>query len=286
VSADLRRALTAFREEELTDRAAALTYYGLLSLFPALIALVSLVGLVGDARSTTRSVVEAIEEIGPDSAADTFRGPVESIASSRGTAGAAFVLGLAVATWSASGYVGAFGRASHAIYDRTDERPVWKQRPQQLLVTLAMLILAALLSLGLVLSGPVVEAIAGPAGIGSTAVALWDLLKLPVLAGIFVAMIGLLYSTSLEPTFRGVRWFSLGGLAALLVWALASAAFAAYLGNFGSYDATYGTLAGMVALLVWLWITNVAILFGHVLNAQRDPSRAAAGEPRRDPRPG
>jgi membrane protein len=266
---NLKDAVAAFREDQLTDWAAALTYYGLLSLFPALIALVSIVGLVGNPQSTTRSVVEVIEEIGPSSTAETFTGPVESIASQRGTAGVAFVLGLAVAIWSASGYVGAFGRASHLIYKRTDERPIWKQRPQQLVVTLAMVVLAALLTLGLVLSGPVVSAIAEKAGIGSTAVTLWDLLKLPVLVAIFIAMVGLLYSTSLEPTFRGIRWFSAGSLVAVVVWAAASAAFAFYLGNFGSYDATYGTLAGLVALLVWLWITNIAILFGHVLDAQR-----------------
>jgi membrane protein len=270
----LKRAVAAFREDELSDRAAALTYYGLLSLFPALIALVSIIGLVGDPQSTTRNVVEVIEEIGPDSAANTFTGPVESIASHRGTAGVAFVLGLAVAIWSASGYIGAFGRASHLIYGRKDERPFWKQRPQQLAITLAMLVLGALLTLGLVLSGPVLSAIADSVGVGSTAVTLWDILKLPVLAAIFIAMVGLLYSTSLEPTFRGVRWFTPGSLAAVLAWAIASAAFAFYLANFGSYDATYGTLGGLVALLVWLWITNLAILFGHVLNAQIGRSRS------------
>jgi membrane protein len=267
----LREAFGAFREDDLSDWAAALTYYGLLSLFPALIALVSIIGLVGDPRSTTASVIEVIEEVGPDSAAGTFRGPIESIAAHRGTAGVAFVLGLAAAIWSASGYVGAFGRASHIVYGRSDERPFWKQRPQQLAITLAMLVLAALLTLGLVLSGPVVDAVAGSIGVGSTAVALWEVLKLPALAAIFIAMVGLLYSTSLEPTFRGIHWFTAGSLFAFAAWAIASAAFALYLGNFGSYDQTYGTLGGFVALLVWLWITNLAILFGHVLNAQRKP---------------
>ncbi len=273
----MKKAVDQFREDGIADWAAALTYYGLLSLFPALIALVSIVGLVGDPQSTTRNVVEVIEEIGPDSAAETFAGPVESIASHRGTAGLAFVLGIAVAIWSASGYIGAFGRASNLIHGRSDERPFWKQRPQQLAITLAMLVLAALLTLGLVLSGPVVGAIADSAGIGSTAVTLWEVLKLPAMAAIFVAMIGLLYSTSLEPTFRGIRWFSAGSLVAVLAWALASTAFAFYLANFGSYDATYGTLAGLVALLVWLWITNIAILFGHVLNAQIDSPAAGGG---------
>jgi membrane protein len=268
VRSALKQAFDRFRADNLADRAAALTYYGLLSLFPALIALVSIIGLVGDPQSTTRNVIEVIEEIGPDSAAGTFTGPVESIASHRGTAGVAFVLGLAVAIWSASGYVGAFGRASHLIYGSKDERPFWKQRPQQLAITLAMLVLGALLTLGLALSGPVLRAIADSVGVESTTVAVWDILKLPVLAAIFIAMVGLLYSTSLEPTFRGIRWFTPGSLLAVLTWALASAAFAFYLANFGSYDATYGTLGGLVALLVWLWITNLAILFGHTLNAQ------------------
>jgi membrane protein len=266
--AALKKAFEQFREDELTDWAAALTYYGLLSLFPALIALVSIIGLVGDPQSTARSVVEVIEEIGPDSAADTFTGPVESIASNRGTAGVAFVLGLVVAIWSASGYIGAFGRASHRIYRRSDERPFWKQRPQQLAITMAMLVLAALLTLGLVLSGPVVDAIADSLGVGSTAVTLWDVLKGPAMALIFIAMIGLLYSTSLEPTFRGIHWVTPGSVFAVVAWGIASTAFAIYLANFGSYDKTYGTLGGLVALLVWLWITNLAILFGHTLNRQ------------------
>ncbi len=263
----LKRALEQFRADGLADRAAALTYYGLLSLFPALIALVSIIGLVGNPETTTEKVLEVIEEIGPDSATDTFSGPVESIASHRGAAGLAFVAGLAVAVWSASGYIGAFGRASEVVYGKRDRRPFWKQRPQQLAITLAMLVLAALLTVGLVLSGPVVDAIAGPIGVGSTAVGLWDLLKLPAMAAIFIAMVGLLYSTSLEPSLRGIRWFSPGSMVAVATWGLASAAFALYLGNFGSYDQTYGTLGGVVALLVWLWITNLAILFGHVLNA-------------------
>jgi membrane protein len=268
VTGAFKRAFAQFREDSLTDWAAALTYYGLLSLFPATIALVSIIGLVGDPESTTRSVIEVIEEIGPESAAETFTGPVESIASHRGTAGVAFVLGLAVAIWSASGYIGAFGRASHLIYRRSDERPFWKQRPQQLAITLAMVVLAALLTLGLVLSGPVVDALADSIGIGSTAVTLWDVLKGPAMAVIFIAMIGLLYSTSLEPTFRRIRWLTPGAVFAVVTWGIASTAFALYLANFGSYDRTYGTLGGLVALLVWLWITNLAILFGHTLNRQ------------------
>jgi membrane protein len=264
----LRRALAEFRDDNLTDWAAALTYYGLLSLFPALIALVSILGLIGEPAAVKTTATEVITAIGPDSAARTFAGPVESIVSNQSAAGFAFVLGLAVALWSASGYVGAFIRASNVIYETKEGRPFWKLRPLQVAVTLVMVLLAALLALGLVLTGPVVGAVAGPLGIGSTAVALWNIAKWPAMAAVFVLMVGVLYYASPNARIRGFRWVTPGSLVAIAVWAVASAAFAIYVANFGSYDRTYGTLGGLVVLLVWFWITNMAILFGHELNAE------------------
>ena len=264
----LRRTLAEFRADGLSDWAAALTYYGLLALFPAMIALASILGLIGDPQATTRKVTEVITELGPESAAETFAGPVRSIASDRGTASLAFVLGLAVALWSASSYVGAFIRASNVIYETEEGRPFWKLRPLQIAITLAMVLLTALLALGLVLSGPVVDAVAGPLGIGSTAVTLWEILKWPAMAAIFIGMVSLLYYTSPDAEIRGFRWVTPGSLLAIVAWAIASAGFAFYVANFGSYDKTYGTLGGLVALLVWLWITNLAILFGAELNMQ------------------
>jgi membrane protein len=271
----LKRVFAEFRDDNLTDWAAALTYYGLLALFPALIAMVSILGLVGDPETTTRKVTEVITEIGPDSAADTFQGPIESIASNRGTAGFAFVLGLAVALWSASGYVGAFIRASNVIYATEESRPFWKLRPLQIAITLAMVVLTALLALALVLTGPLVSAIADVVGIGSTAVTVWEIAKWPAMAAVFVGMVSLLYYTSPDTRLRGWRRVAPGAGVAIVVWVLASAAFALYVANFSSYDKTYGTLGGLIALLVWLWITNIAILLGHVLNAQleRDAPR-------------
>jgi membrane protein len=279
--ATLKRTAAEFMEDNLTDWAAALTYYGLLALFPALIAMVSLIGLVGDPKSTTESLTEIITEIGPASAAETFSGPIESIASNQGAAGFAFVAGLAVALWSASGYVGAFMRASNVIYETPEGRPFWKLRPLQLAVTLAMVVLMAILALALVLTGPVVEAVAGPIGIGSTAVDIWNIAKWPAMLAIFLLMIALLYYASPNVKLRGFKWVTPGSLVAIVVWALASAAFAFYVANFGSYDKTYGTLGGLVALLVWFWISNLAILFGHQLNAERERSREIEeGRPR------
>jgi membrane protein len=268
----LKRTVAEFRQDNLTDWAAALTYYGLLSLFPALIAIVSLLGLFGDPRTTTASLTEIITSIGPESAAQTFEGPIRSVVSNQSAAGFAFVFGLLLALWSASGYIGAFIRASNVIYETEEGRPFWKLRPLQLAVTLAMVVAMALLALGLVLTGPIVEAVADPVGLSGTAVDVWSVAKWPVMVAVFVLMVDLLYYAAPNAKLRGFRWVTPGCLVAMVVWAVASAAFAAYVANFGSYDKTYGTLAGLVALLVWLWISNLAILFGHQLNAERERS--------------
>jgi membrane protein len=277
----LKRTAKEFQEDNLTDWAAALTYYGLLSLFPALIAMVSLIGIFGDPRSTTESLTEIITEIGPASAAETFEGPIKSITENSGTAGLALILGLAASLWSASGYTGAFMRASNIIYETPEGRPFWKLRPLQLLVTLAMITLVTLLAVSLVLTGPVVEAVAGPLGIGSTAVDVWNIAKWPVMALVFLLMIALLYYASPNVKLRGFKWVTAGSLVAIVVWIVASALFALYVSNFSSYDKTYGTLGGLIALLVWFWISNLAILFGHQLNAERERSlELAEGRPR------
>jgi membrane protein len=268
----LKRTLTEFQEDNLSDWAAALTYYGLLSLFPALIAMVSLIGIFGDPQTTTTKLTEIITEIGPSSGAETFEGPIKSITENQSAAGFAFVFGLAAALWSASGYVGAFTRASNIIYETPEGRPFWKLRPLQIGVTLAMIIMMALLALGLVLTGPVVEAVANPIGLSSTAVDVWNIAKWPVMAAIFIVMVDVLYYTTPNVKLRGFKWVTPGAILAIVVWAIASALFAFYVANFSSYDKTYGTLAGFVVLLLWFWITNLAILFGHQMNAERERS--------------
>lgn len=268
----LKRTLTEFQEDNLTDWAAALTYYGLLALFPALIAMVSLIGIFGDPQTTTAKLTEIITELGPESGAETFEGPIKSIVENQSAAGFAFVAGLAIALWSASGYVGAFTRASNIVYETPEGRPFWKLRPLQIAVTLAMIVLMALLAIGLVLTGPVVEAIAGPVGLSGTAVDVWNLAKWPVMAALFILMVDVLYYTTPNVKIRGFKWVTPGAIVAIVVWAVASALFAFYVSNFGSYDKTYGTLAGLVVLLLWFWITNLAILFGHQLNAERERS--------------
>jgi membrane protein len=281
--ATVKRTFTEFSEDNMSDWAAALTYYGLLSMFPALIALVSIVGLVGDPATTTKAITAMVTKVGPSSAADTFAGPIKSITSNRGTAGVLFIVGLGTALWSASAYVGAFMRAANIVYETPEGRPFWKLRPLQILVTLVMLVMLALVAVALVLTGPIVTAVAGPLGIGSTAVSIWNIAKWPVLLIVMVTMFAVLFYAAPNVKVVGFKWVTPGALLAIVVWLLASAAFAFYAANFGSYDKTYGTLGGLVCLLVWLWITNVALLLGMELNSERERSRElAAGVPGAD----
>lgn len=273
VPATVKRTGKRFMNDGMTDWAAALTYYGLLSLFPAIIALVSIVGLFANPETTSKTLSQIVNNLGPSTASDTFSGPVESITSNRGASGFTFVFGLALALWAASGYVGAFIRASNRIYETREGRPFWKLRPLQLAITLIAIVILALLVLGLVFTGPVVSAVAGPLGIGDTAQTLWSILKWPVMVILVILILGVLYGMSPNVRLRGARWITPGAIVALVIWVIASVAFAFYVGNFGSYDKTYGTLGGVVSLLVWMWISNLAILFGAELNSEIERSR-------------
>jgi membrane protein len=266
----LKRTALEFQEDNLSDWAATLTYYGLLALFPALIALVSIVGLVADPESTTDTLTDIVNDVGPDTAAETFAGPIEQVTQSRSTAGFALIAGTLVALWSASSYLGAFIRASNVIYETREGRPFWKLRPLQVVMTLVILVLLAVMALGVVLTGPIVSAVAEPIGVSDTVVSIWNIAKWGLVALLFVLMIGLLYYASPNVKQRGLKWITPGGIFALIAWLVASGAFALYVSQFGSYNKTYGSLAGVVVVLVWMWITNLAILFGHELNAERE----------------
>ena len=266
----LKRTVGEFQEDNLTDWAGTLTYYGLLALFPAVIVLVSIVGLVGDPESTTDTLTDIVTKIGPGSAANTFEGPIKQVTESRATAGFALIASTLVALWSASGYLGAFIRASNVIYETREGRPFWKLRPLQLLMTLVVVLLLAVMALGVVLTGPIVSDVADPIGVSDTAISIWNYAKWVLIALLFVLMIGLIYYASPNVKQRGFKWISAGGLVALVVWLVASAGFALYVSQFGSYNKVYGSLAGVVIILIWMWLTNLAILFGHELNAERE----------------
>jgi membrane protein len=269
----LKRTVTEFKDDDCTDWAAALTYYGVLAVFPAAVALLSLVGLVGDPRKTTDALLGIVESLGPATATETFAGPIRQIAGQQQAAGFAFVLGLAAALWSASGYVGAFGRAANAVYEVEEGRPFYKLRPLQLFITLVCVLLLAAVALALVVTGPVAQAVGDAIGLGGAVVTVWDVAKWPVMALVVSLVFSLLYYATPNVRQPRFRWFTMGGLVALVVWVAASAAFAFYVATFSSYSKTYGSLAAVVVFLVWLWISNIAVLLGAELNAEIERAR-------------
>jgi membrane protein len=274
----LRRTVSEFREDNLTDIAAGLTYYGVLAIFPAIIALVSILGLVG--HSATQPLIENLGKVAPGPAKTIFTSAIQNLQKSQGTAGVIFIVGLAGALWSASGYVSAFMRASNTIYDVEEGRPIWKTIPVRLGVTLVMLVLLAISAVAVVLTGGLAKQVGNLVGVGGSAVSVWDIAKWPVLLLVVSLMFSILYWASPNVKHPGFRWISPGGIFAVAVWVIASGAFALYVANFSSYNKTYGALAAIVVFLVWLWISNIAVLLGAEFNAELERGRRIeAGHP-------
>jgi membrane protein len=269
----VKRTLTEFREDNLSDAAASLTYYAVLAIFPALVAMIALVSLVTDPQVITRQLTSLVSSIGPPSAAQTFRAPISSLANGSSATGILLVIGVAGALWTASGYVAAFMRASNTIYEVEEGRSIVKLRPLQMLVTLVLVLLLALVLVALVVTGPIAAKVGSAIGAGPAAVTTWDIVKWPVLIVVVIFMIGLLYYAAPNARLRGVKSIMPGALLAVVIWLIASLGFAYYVANFGSYNKTYGTLGGVIALLVWLWISNAAILLGAEVNAERERSQ-------------
>jgi membrane protein len=274
----LKRTIAEFREDNLTDWAAALTYYGILSIFPALIVLVSVLGLIGD--SATQPLINNLGEVAPGPAQEIFTSAIKNLQGSQGAAGVLFIVGLAAALWSASGYVAAFMRASNAIYDIEEGRPIWKTLPTRVLLTLVLLVLLAISAIGVTLTGGLAKKVGEVLGVSDTAVTVWGIAKWPVLVLIVSFMFALLYWVAPNVRHPHFRWVSPGGIFAVIGWIIASIAFAFYVANFGSYNKTYGALAAPIVFLVWLWISNIMVLLGAELNAELERGRAIeAGHP-------
>ena len=268
----LKRAVSEFSRDKCTDLAAGLTYFAVLSLFPALLAVVSLLGVFGQGQATVDAVMELLEGAAPEETLAALRGPIDALVTTP-AAGLALLTGLAGALWSASGYVGAFGRAMNQIYEVEEGRPVWKLKPSMLLLTAVILLLVCLAGLMLVVSGPIARWVGDLIGLGETAVMVWDIAKWPLLVLVVVVILAVLYGLAPNVKQPKFRWISIGAVIALVVWAVATAGFVIYVTNFGSYNATYGSLAGVIIFLLWLWITNNALLFGAEVDAEVERAR-------------
>jgi len=270
--ATLKRTVREFKADNLTDWAAALTYYGVLSIFPALVAIVSIVGLFGS--STTDSLTKNVGTFAPGPAKTVITNAINGLAQNQGAAGVLFIVGILGALWSASGYVSAFMRASNAVYDVEEGRPIWKKLPIRIGVTLVTVVLLAITAVGVVFTGSLASKMGQLIGLSSAAVTAWNIAKWPVLVLLVVLVFSILYFAAPNAKQPGFRWSLPGGIVAVVTWLVASGLFALYVANFASYNKTYGTLGGVIAFLVWLWISNVALLLGLEFNAERARSIA------------
>ncbi|MEV7326619.1 YihY/virulence factor BrkB family protein [Micromonospora sp. NPDC093244] len=271
--AALRRTVTEFQDDSLTDWAAALTYYGVLSIFPGVLVLISILGLLGE--SATNGVRDTVNQAVPnDSIQKIINDAIGTAQDNGGLASIAAIIGVVAAFWSASGYIGAFMRASNTIYDVPEGRPIWKTLPIRLGVTAVIGVLLLVSAVIVVFTGRLAEAVGDVVGLGSTAVTVWDIAKWPVLLILVSLMFAILYWASPNARHGGFRWVSPGGVLAVVIWLVISALFAFYVSNFGSYNKTYGALAGVIIFLIWLWLSNIAILLGAEFDAELERSRA------------
>ncbi|NUP58006.1 MAG: YihY/virulence factor BrkB family protein [Pseudarthrobacter sp.] len=267
-----RKTFREFSKDQCPDLAAGLTYYAVLSLFPALLALVSLLGLFGDPQKTTTALLEIVRGFAPAETVNTISGPVSELTSAP-AAGFTLVVGLVTALWSASGYVGGFGRAMNRIYEVDEGRPFVKLRGTMLAVTLLAVVIVALLAGMLVLSGPISEAVGGLIGLSGPILAVWNIAKWPVMIILIIAIIAVLYYATPNVKQPKFRWMSMGSAIALVVFLVASLAFGFYVGNFGNYNKTYGALGSVIIMLLWLWILNMSLLFGAEFDAEVERAR-------------
>ncbi|MFP3580653.1 YihY/virulence factor BrkB family protein [Arthrobacter sp. fls2-241-R2A-200] len=267
-----KRTLREFSKDQCPDAAAGLTYYAVLSLFPALLALVSLLGLFGNAQKTTSSLLDIVQQFAPGPGLDAMRKPIEELTTSN-AAGFALVLGILVALWSASGYVTAFSRAMNRVYEVDEGRGFIKLRGTMLAVTVVAVVGAALVAAMLVLTGPVAESIGKAIGMSEGFLTVWNIAKWPVLVVLVVIIIAVLFYFTPNVKQPKFRWMSMGSLIALVIFALASLGFGFYVANFGNYNKTYGALAGVIIMLLWLWILNMSLLFGAEFDAEMERGR-------------
>ncbi|MCR3748763.1 membrane protein [Lentzea californiensis] len=280
----LKRTVKEFNDDNLTDWAAALTYYAVLSLFPGIIVLTSALALMGD--TTTQELMKYVDQVAPGQAGDVVKSSIEELQKSQNAASLLGIVGLLTALWTASGYLGAFMRACNAVYDVEEGRPFWKLVPLRLALTLGSVVLVSLTLGALVLTGGVADAIGNAIGLGDTVVTVWDIAKWPVILLLVSLAFAILYWAAPNVRQPGFRWISPGSLLAIALWALATVGFAIYVANFASYNKTYGSLGGVIVFLVWLWISNIAVLLGAEFDAELERGRRLAqGEEDPSPEP-
>ena len=271
----LKRTGEQFLDDHLLQWAAALAFFGVISLFPALLTLVSLLGLIGS--SAVEPLIDNVGELAPGPGRDIALDALRSIEASRDGASVGLVVGLGAALWSASGYVGAFIPASNVVWEVDEGRPVWKKLLVRVSLTIVLLLLIAVTALSVVLTGPIAYEVGNVFGIGATAVDVWQLAKWPFLMVVVMVLLAILYWASPNVRHPGWRWVTPGSIVAVVLWIVASLGFTWYIANFGSFNATYGSIGGVLVFLLWVWLTNIAVLLGAEFNAEIERAGAIDG---------
>ncbi|WP_225973163.1 YihY/virulence factor BrkB family protein [Nesterenkonia natronophila] len=268
----LKSTLREFTTDGCLDLAASLTYRMVLAIFPALIALVSLLSLFGQSGTTVTAVLDEAQGTVPAETWDTVQPALESILTAPAP-GVGLIIGLLIALWSASSYVKAFGRAMNVIYEVPEGRGGIKLNVQMYLLTALLLVLLTVALMVFVLSGPVAQAVGSAIGLGIVAMTVWNIAQWFLLGFVVIFAVALLYYATPNVQQPKFRWISIGALVAIVVAVLASAGFFFYVSNFGNYNATYGALAGVIILLLWLYIINAILLFGAEIDSEIERAR-------------
>lgn len=274
----VKRAFKKFQADKMTDHAASMTYFVMMSLFPALLVGVSLLGLFGDPSLITDAVRYARENGAPSEVTGAIRASLSStIEGADGAVSFALALGILVAIYGASGAFGAAGRALNVVYGATESRSFIKHKLSDIAWTAVAILFALVALLSIFLGGNLANDVFGTIGLGDTAAQIWRAARWLVALAAVMAMYAIVYTFGPNTKTRKLRWITPGAIAGVLIWLLASAGFFFYVANFGKYGATYGAFAGAVILLLWLYLSSIAFLFGAELNAQAERERKPIG---------
>jgi len=274
VPADFKAAFRRFQKDKMTDHAAALTYYSLLSLFPALLFAAAALGVFGQEGLITDAADYLRDAGAPASTIDSVTNALDSAQSQRGTAFTALVLGLALSLNGASGAFGAAGRALNQVWRVDEGRGFVRRKLNDLAWTLVVLVLVMITFMLIFLGGGLASDVLGTIGFGDTAATVWTIARWPAALVSAMTIYAIVYYAAPNVEVRHFQWITPGAVFGVVTWIAASALFFVYVSNFSSYSATYGAFAAVVILLVWLWLTNLVLLFGAELNAVIDLRRS------------
>jgi membrane protein len=278
----IKRTLLAFYDDQMTHHAAALTYYVLMSLFPAALLGLSLLGLLGQFPETYNAIMDYLEDVAPASLIDPLDRSLRKAFLSKGTATTTFVIGVVLTLYGTTGALEAARRALNVVFELNGSGRSFLRRKAIDILSTFVLLLLALASLVLVfVGGRFAEDLLGFLGMGETVTEIWNFARWP---GAFLAAtlaFAYIYYVTPDVKQRAFRWLTPGAVVGVALWLLASWAFSSYVSNVADVGAVYGTFAGAILLVAWLWLTNVALLFGAELNAEIEREKQLAeGVPR------